>query len=175
MEVISGKATLSKRDARLLPLPAEAIDVAEWLFGLTDDEYRSFAKAHLGGGRFQTSDDRRGFFDAEGFLFAFIVNHHREEEARSDYVRVRSSDSRAWLARWIPVPLEVVWEMEVRPRAEQECELECRLQIGLPARALKPLAVLLGVPIAQRRHMTEQMTGFAADVVAKYGPSGDAQ
>src|SRR5919206_4875182 len=105
---------LSETEARPITVPAASIDIAAWLFGLSDDDYRRTAKAHLGAGVFRTVDGRRGFFDAEGFAGALIVNHHREEEARPDYVRVRSRDSRAFLLAFVPLRLEVCWEMIVR-------------------------------------------------------------
>jgi len=160
---------LTDSDTRALPVPAEAIDIGEWLFSLTDEEYRASARAHVGAGTFEAGDGRRGFFDTEAFPWMFIVNHHLEEEARRDYVRVRSRDSRGWLLRVIPMRLEVCWEMAVRPRGSDESELECRLHVGLGSRPLERVARLIGVPVAQRRHMREQMTGFARSVVARYG------
>jgi hypothetical protein len=153
----------------MLPFPADRIDIAEWLFGLGDEEYRRTARAHLGAGTFRTATGRRGFFDAEGFRGVFIVNHHVEEEARSDYVRVRSRDSRAWVLGLVPIRLDVTWEMIVRPRGPDASELECRLTIEPPHRALEPLAAVLGLPIVHRRHLTEQMTGFVANLTAKQG------
>ena len=157
---------LSERASCRLPVPASAIAIDAWLFSLSDGAYRDAAKAHLGAGTFRAPDGRRGFFDAEGFAGAFIVNHHLEEEARSDYVRVRSRDSRAWLLRLIPLQLEVCWEMAVRPAGSTACEVECRLGIALPYRALELLARALGVPALHRRHNQEQLHGFAASILA---------
>jgi len=159
----------TKTDTRVLPIPAERIDIGEWLFGLSDDEYQTTAKAHLGAGTSRRTDGRRGFFDVERFFAAFIVNHHREEAARRDYVRVTSPDSRAWLFWAVPIRLFVCWEMIVRPRGPDSCKLECRLRIDPPHNALEPVATMLGVPIVHRRHLREQMTGFVEDVLAKYG------
>src|SRR4051794_91959 len=136
----------TKSDTRTLPIAAERIDIAEWLFGLSDDEYRATARAHLGAGTFRTRDGRRGFFDAEGFAAAFIVNHHVEEQARPDYVRVRSRNSRAWVLRLLPLRLDVTWEMIVRSRGADRCELECCLAIDPPHRALEPARDAVGRP-----------------------------
>lgn len=165
---------LSAAASRRLPLPATTIPIDEWLFGLTDEEYRATARAHLGAGRFTTSDGRRGLFDAEGFATAFIVNHHVEEEARRDYVRVRSRDSRAWLLRLVPVRLDVCWEMRITPRGDDASDAECRLQIGLRNRGLEVVGRALGAGVLQRRHVEEQMGGFAESIVARYGNGGEA-
>src|SRR3712207_4019521 len=102
---------LTQVDTRTLPLAADAVDIAEWLFSLSDDDYRATARAHVGAGTFRARDGRRGFFDAERFPGALIVNHHVEEEARHGYVRVRSRESRAWVLGISPMRLEVCWEM----------------------------------------------------------------
>ena len=158
---------LSAEDRRTLEIPARAIDIAEWLFGLGNGEYRATARAHLGAGHFRLPDGRRGLFDAEAFPGVVTVNHHREEEARPDYVRVRSADSRAWVLAVIPVPLDVCWEMRIRPLAPRRSELECRLQMRFPVRALELLARMLLVPAVVRRHVRAQTAGFCASVAAR--------
>lgn len=160
---------LIQTDTRRVPRPAESIDIAEWLFSLSDAEYRATAGPHVGSGHYETPDGRRGIVDVEAFGAAFIVNHHVEEEARRDYVRVRSRESHAWFLRVIPLRMEVCLEVSVRPAGPEACEVECRLAMGLPHRALETLARLLGVPVLQRRHMREQTTGFVRDILAKYG------
>ena len=155
-------------DTRRLPVPARAIDIGEWLFSLSDAEYRATAKPHVGSGHYETPDGRRGIVDVEAFAAAFIVNHHVEEEARRDYVRVRSPESHAWFLRVIPLRLDVRWEMLVHPVGDDQCDVECRLSMGLPHRGLERAARMLGVPILQRRHLREQMTGFVLDILAKY-------
>ncbi|HEV2813055.1 MAG TPA: alpha/beta hydrolase [Solirubrobacteraceae bacterium] len=148
-----------------VPVAADEIDVGEWFFGLSDRDYAATARHHLGAG---TSGDggRRRFFDAEGFPGVVIVNHHVEEEARRDYVRVRSRDSSARLLGVLPVPLDVSVEIGVRPVGDAEAELECRLHLGLP-RGLEWLARVLGAKGRQRRHNAEQTRGFADDIEAK--------
>ena len=147
-------------------LPADEIDLEAWLFSLSDRGYADAARHHLGAG-IVCEDGRRGLFDAEGFPGVLIVNHHREEEARRDYVRIRSRDSRARLLGVVPVPLEVCLETALRPRGEASSELECRLHLGLP-RGLEPLARVLGVGALQRHHNAEQTAGFAADIEGRH-------
>jgi hypothetical protein len=166
---VSPRHTLTASDSRRLPVPAASLDVARWLFSLGDDDYRRTSRAHLGAGTFTTADGRRGLFDAEAFAGVTIVNHHVEEEARADYVRVRSRDSRAWLLGLVPVPLEVCWEMAVLAAGPARSDLVCRLHLGLPRRGLECLARALGVAAVQRRHVAEQTAGFAADILAKQG------
>lgn len=164
---------LSEIVTQVVPLGASAIDIGEWLFSLSDQEYQATSLAHLGSGTSRAADGRRCFFDTERFGPVFIVNHHVEEEARRDYVRVRSRDSRGWLLGLLPLALEVCWEMTVHDAGPDRCELECALHIGLSSRALERVAAVSGTPALQRAHVAEQTAGFAQSVLATYGRPHD--
>lgn len=157
-----------------MPLAASAINLADWWFGLSDVEYRSFSKDHLGGGAFRWSDGARGWFDVERFLVGFIFNHWREEEGRADYVRFRSSRSRLWLLRLMPINVETCAEFKLHPTGPSSCELECTVAVEPLNIGMRLLARVLPIHITQRRHMREQVPAFVDDIVAKFRPSSAA-
>jgi pimeloyl-ACP methyl ester carboxylesterase len=155
-----------------LAVPADQVDLASWLFGLTDDDYARTARTHLGAGTSRGGDGRRRFFDAEGFPGVLVVNHHEEEEARRDYVRIRSRRSEARVLGALRVPMEVCLEARLHDApGEGPAELESRLHLRLP-RGLERVARVIGVGALQRHHNAEQVRGFAADIEAKAGASG---
>ena len=68
-----------------LPLPVTAIDLGEWIFNLTDTEYRACAKAHqamgvIGGAR------HLGLVNVEVIAGTLIIQHYQTRQEQRDQI-----------------------------------------------------------------------------------------
>jgi hypothetical protein len=69
--------------------PVEAIDLTEWVFGLTDKEYQACSKDHIAAGTTRTAEGRRISINVErvGHL---IIQHYVEDVSERRHCRLVS-------------------------------------------------------------------------------------
>lgn len=91
-------------------IPSSAIRLDEWLFHVSEEDYKACARGHRavgtnGGERFL------GMVNVESMAGALIIQHYRTELLEVDHVRLSSEKSRAYLMHLVPFHLRVTWEM----------------------------------------------------------------
>ena len=145
--------------------PSGTIDLADWLFGLTDAEYQACAKGHHGAGTY-TDEHGRGMVNVESVGGHLIVQHYREVLAAADAVEMFSAASKVYLFHLAPVAAQVRWRLTVAPRTPTASDLACTVDVSLPA-VLQVVArlTLLGRFLAS--HVEEEAPNFAADIQRK--------
>ena len=153
-----------------VPLPASAIHLDEWLFNLTEADYKACARGHRavgtnGGAHFT------GMVNVESMAGALIIQHYRTELLEANHVRLLSEKSRAYLMHLIPFHLQVLWEMEVFSVSSQKSRLRCSIDVRNPA-WVRFVGLFNGTNQWIRRHLIEETQGFANDLARK-GKSQD--
>ncbi len=86
-----------------IPLRLSAIHLDEWLFNLTEAEYKACARGHRavgtnGGSKFQ------GMVNVESMAGALLVQHYRTERLEASHVRLYSERSRGYTLRTLDIP-----------------------------------------------------------------------
>jgi len=100
--------------------PIEKVDIADWLFHLTDAEYQRCAYAHLAAGTTTTDDGRAMSINVEMIGDALVVQHYVAEVREPHFCRMVSiSDSIGSVGH---TKLQVIWELSVRKTGEDSCE-----------------------------------------------------
>jgi hypothetical protein len=101
--------------------PVEKIDIPEWLFALTDEEYQQCSTAHIAGGATRTPDGiKRISINVETVGPGLMVQHWTEDIAEKQRCRLVSmSDMFAQQER---VKVQLTWETTVKPLSESTCE-----------------------------------------------------
>ena len=150
-----------------LPVPTSAVDLGEWIFGMTDAEYRACAKGHhamgvIGGAK------RLGLINVEEIAGTLIVQHYRTETALPDHIHFASDASEGFLVHLVPFTMHVWWDMTVAPAGDGASELHCSIGFDAPG-WVTAAGGMIGNNHFVRKHLVEETGNFAKDITAKYG------
>jgi hypothetical protein len=145
--------------------PVEQVDLADWLFTLSDSDYQRAAKAHRAAGTF-TADGVRGMVNVESMGGTLIIQHYKAVHAERTRVEMLSERSRAYVFHLIPTPVWVSWTMTAAARTEDTTTFTCIVEAEMPP-ALRLPAKLTGLEYFVRKHVDEETLGFAADITRK--------
>jgi hypothetical protein len=148
-----------------IPFPASEIDLGEWLFTMSDEEYQKTARQHRALGVFREAGVR-GMINVEVAGHALLVQHYHEVKSTRESVEMHSAKSRAYLFHLWPVTVQVRWRMTVRPLDGERTTFSCTVEPKMPG-LINVMAILTGVTAAIRRHTHEETIGFAADISRK--------
>lgn len=100
--------------------PFEKIDIADWLFHLSDDEYQRCSRAHIAAGISTTDDGHPMSINVETIGDALMIQHYVAEIRKPHLCRMVSL-SDAITAKG-PNKVQVVWELAARKIDDQSCE-----------------------------------------------------
>ena len=124
-----------------IPLAAGDVHLDEWLFNLSDKDYKACAHGHRAVG---TNGEAHfeGMVNVESMAGALIIQHYRTELLETNHVRLFSQKSRAYLMHLLPFHLQIGWEMQVFGVSENgSCDLAAdAVEAGCPERD-RPIAL----------------------------------
>ncbi len=114
-----------------LPLAAGDVHLDDWLFNLSEKDYKAYARGHRavgtsGGAHFE------GVVNVESMAGALIIQHYRTELLQANHVRLFSKRSPAYLMHLLPFHLQVGWEMQVSSVSATESRLRCTIDVRNP-------------------------------------------
>jgi hypothetical protein len=94
-----------------IDVPIDEVDIADWLFTLTEAEYlRCCPPDHIGAGITWTDDGQRMMVNIEQIGTALVIQHYVAEQAGKTYCRMNSiSDTFTANGR---TQVNVVWELK---------------------------------------------------------------
>ena len=149
-----------------LPLPATAIDLGEWVFNLTDTEYRACATAHqamgiIGGAK------HLGLVNVEIIAGTLIIQHYQTRQEQRDKITFHSGASQGYMLRVVPFGMSVGWEMQVTGTPGDTSTLRCTIGYEAPL-WVRFLGWFNRSNHFLHRHMVEETEAFAKDIAAKY-------
>ncbi|CAN5859222.1 hypothetical protein BH10ACT9_BH10ACT9_07900 [soil metagenome] len=104
----------------LIGAPVESVDIADWLFHLTDDEYQRCAPGdHVAAGATTTDDGRPMSINVEQVGPALLIQHYVGDVVTRHHCRlVSDSDNFTPVGR---TKVGVIWELTVTGNGENEC------------------------------------------------------
>jgi hypothetical protein len=145
--------------------PCDEVDLADWLFSLSDSDYQACAGGHRGAGVF-ADELWRGMINVESIGGHLIVQHYCSVRAERALVEMYSPASRVYLFHVVPVAAAVRWTLALAPKSVASSDLACTVEVGLrPFLAVLARFSLLGHYL--RRHVEAEARGFAADIARK--------
>jgi hypothetical protein len=148
-----------------IPFPVSGIDLEDWLYNMSDEDYQKTARQHRALGVFK-EDSVRGMINVEVAGHALLVQHYHEVKSSREAVELYSTKSRAYLFHIYPVTVQVTWRMTVKALDEKRTTFSCTVEPEMPS-IIYILAIATGVIAAIRRHTKEETIGFAADITRK--------
>jgi hypothetical protein len=95
------------------------IDIPEWLFTLTDEEYQQCSVAHIAGGVTWSPDGKRVSINVEMIGSVLLVQHWTEDAADKVHSRLVSRSDVFAPQR---AKMQLVWDMAVKPLSATSCE-----------------------------------------------------
>jgi len=146
-------------------LPLSAIHLDEWLFNLSEKDYKASARGHRavgtnGGSQFD------GMVNVESMAGALIIQHYRTELLEANHIRLFSERSRAYLMHLLPFHLQVGWEMQVSSVSAEGSRLRCTIDVRNPI-WVRCVGLFNATNYWIRRHLIEETKGFAHDLTRK--------
>ncbi|MFJ3405911.1 hypothetical protein [Promicromonospora sp. NPDC090134] len=151
-----------------LRVPADAVDLEEWIFSLSDADYQAASPQHRAAG-FTHVDGVRGTINVESIGGTLIVQHYAEVAASARSFELMSNHSRAYLLHLVAVRAQVRWMVAVQSEANGAASLRCTVELTLP-RLLQILSAMIATPYFISRHVRNETLGFARDIERKYAP-----
>lgn len=97
------------RTSAIINAPMTSIDVTEWVFTLTDSEYRACSKDHVSAGVSRAPDGRRMSINVE-HVGRLIVQRYVEDKAERDHCRLLSTSTTFGPSINDRGSAEVIWE-----------------------------------------------------------------
>ncbi len=155
----------------LIPLAADDVHLDEWLFNLSEKDYKACARGHRamgtsGGAHFE------GMVNVESMAGALIIQHYRTELLQPAHVRLFSERSRAYLMHLLPFHLQVGWEMQISSVSARESKLRCTIDVRNPM-WVRFAGLFNATNYWIRRHLIEETEGFARDLERKGSKRAD--
>ncbi len=153
--------------------PLAQIDLGDWLFTLSDQEYRACSTAHVAAGATRLPDGRRVSINVEQPGDTLMVQHYVEDTAARDLCRVVSrTEAFTPLGRSL---WQVTWQVSARAADADSTEFTNHFEVeasGDFLALLKTHGLTLEqiVPAAQQKadeHNAEETPLFAADIERK--------
>jgi hypothetical protein len=149
-----------------LQLSLDAVDLEDWIFSLSDEDYRAASPQHRAAG-VTRQDGVRGTINVESIGGSLLIQHYQEIAAAPHSFELLSQRSRVYLFHLVPVVAEVRWQMAVEPGTDGGSLLRCTVEFNLSP-LLKVLSALIATPYFVRRHVRGESVGFARDIERKY-------
>ncbi|WP_326559760.1 hypothetical protein [Micromonospora sp. NBC_01796] len=149
-----------------LRVPRNEVDLEEWIFSLSDEDYRAASPQHRAAG-FTRSGGVRGSINVESIGGTLIIQHYREVAADAGGFELLSERSRAYLFHVVPVRAEVRWTMTVESGGNGASQLRCTVELNLSP-LLSLLSATIATPFFIRRHVRNETVGFARDIERKH-------
>ena len=157
----------------IIHAPLAQIDLGEWLFTLSDQEYQACSVAHIAAAATRLPDGRRVSINVEQPGDTLMVQHYVEDVAERDRCKVVSrTDAFTPLGRTL---WQVIWQVSVRAIDANSSEFTNHFEVEATEGFLALLqshGVTLEqiAPVAQQKadeHNEEETPLFAADIERK--------
>jgi hypothetical protein len=132
----------------IINAPIDKIDIPEWCFGLSEQEYQDCSPAHIAAGFTTAPDGKRMSINVEIIGGSMIVEHYIETLGRKDHLILDStSDVFTPTGR---TTIHVTWELSVTDAGGGKCEMTNRVQ-SFATEDLLTFLARQGIPFDQFR------------------------
>ncbi len=150
-------------------VPADKVDLYDWVTNVTEKEYQSFAPAHRAIGLYRESErGKQGMVNVESIGGNLLVQHYIIKIGEKNHLLLYSKNTLLYLLHLVPINIGVKWEMKITESSKDTSTFTCVVSIDYPSKALKWGAVLLAGPYFVNRHTQKESLGFAKDMERKF-------
>jgi|GEM_PF-619229 len=152
--------------------PLASIDLGEWMFTLTSDEYAACAQGHQSAAQGVLPSGKRVSMNVEVVGGNFMVQHYVEAVAERDHVRGVSPNTVLWVDDTHFVLARITWDLKAERVDDQTSRLTCTViaETENQAFAERVAALNADIPVQERafqQHIHEETPLFARDIERK--------
>ena len=145
--------------------PKEAFNLHDWVFTLSDRDYQTTARGHIGAGSSIHTDGTQTSVNVESVGGNLLVQHYVAEVKEPDYVKMVSM-SDLWLMKLVHVVVKVTWEMRLISVSDSECKFQNTVLVEHPNFIIRAVSSVLG-GFFVGRHNIEETPLFAENLYKK--------
>ncbi len=147
-----------------LDIPAEELDLPEWLFRMSDKEYQNCSKGHFAAGGSVLSDGTQTSVNVESVGGHLMIQHYVPEIALPNQLKLVSR-SDFWLFKvWFVRP-KVTWDLKLLPTSKKTCLFQNTVVVEHDSFIMKVLTALVLGSMFLKRHNAEETPRFAQTLV----------
>ena len=143
--------------------PKEAFNLHDWVFTLSDKDYQTTARGHIGAGSSIHTDGTQTSVKVESVGGNLLVQHYVAEVKEPDYVKMVSM-SDLWLMKLVHVVVKVTWEMRLISVSDSECKFQNTVLVENPNFIMKIMSALALGGYFVRKHNEEETPLFAQNL-----------
>jgi hypothetical protein len=143
--------------------PKEAFNLHEWVFTLSDKDYQTTARGHIGAGSSIHTDGTQTSVNVESVGGNLLVQHYVAEVKEPDYVKMVSF-SDLWLMKLVHVVVKVTWEMRLISVSDSQCKFQNTVLVEHPNFIMKIMSALALGGYFVRKHNEEETPLFAENL-----------
>ena len=148
-------------------VPVEQINLYEWLINITENDYKSFSKAHRAIG-ITKIDNVESMINVESIGGNLLVQHYKIQQKQKHLLVLYSQKSEAYLFHSVKVYVSVEWKMTVKQKDERSSFFICEIGVIYPNKLLKIASSLVAGSYFLRNHINEEGPLFAKNIEAKF-------
>lgn len=150
-------------------IATDRVNLANWFFSLTDEEYQATSPAHLAFGTFVLPSGKRGAVIVEQVGGALMIHHYHEESSTPTQLRFTSAHTQAWVNRLLPFRFSATVTMELRPVAVGKSEFVLTVEMKTRNLFVLPMMESPLMRVITTHHMRGESAVFVRDMIQKCG------
>ena len=143
--------------------PKEAFNLHDWVFTLSDKDYQTTARGHIGAGSSIHTDGTKTSVNVESVGGGLLVQHYVAEVKEPDHVKMVSL-SDVYITSFIRLVMKVTWEMRLISVSDNECKFQNTVLVEHPNFIMKILSALALTGYFVRKHNEEETLLFAQNL-----------
>ncbi|MGY3052969.1 hypothetical protein ACVWYG_001166 [Pedobacter sp. UYEF25] len=151
----------------IVNLPLAQIDLRQWLMELTENDYKSFSKAHKAIG-ITKIDGVESMINIESIGGNLLIQHYKIQETGRQHLSLYSAKSEAYLFHLVKVNVSVRWKMKIQEQTEKSTLFKCEIGVIYPSRLLKIASMLVAGNYFLQKHIDEEGPLFAKHIETKF-------
>jgi hypothetical protein len=156
----------------IINAPLEAVNLGEWMFTITSDEYAACAEGHQSAAQGKLASGKRVSVNVEIVSGMFMIQHYIENIAERSHVLAISPNTIFWLNDTNYVLTHITWELGVTIIDENSCELTCSViseteNEAFVKRRQEAMKDLPANHNPAQQHIDEETPLFAKDIERK--------
>lgn len=144
--------------------PVADLDLARWVYGMGDRDYRRCARGHIACGSSPLPGGERSSINVESVGGHLLVQHYEPEVLEPQHIRMVSHASDMWIFRLVPARVRVTWDVSLHPRDASSCTFRDHIRVEHQSRVLWLLSKLALINGVVQRHDDEETPHFAASL-----------
>jgi len=143
--------------------PKAAFNLYDWVFTLSDKDYQTTARGHIGAGSSIHTDGTQTSVNVESVGGGLLVQHYVAEVKEPDHVKMVSL-SDVYITSFIRLVMKVTWEMRLISVSDNECKFQNTVLVEHPNFIMKILSALALTSYFVRKHNEEETPLFAQNL-----------